>query len=268
MPDIARKAAQNLELLRRKKPLVHNITNLVVMNVTANALLAMGASPIMAHAQNEVEQVVSLADALVLNIGTLSEQWMASMLKAGSKASQLNIPVVLDPVGAGATTFRTSSAKKLVEKIDIRVIRGNPSEILSLRYENSKTKGVDSFHTVSDAEETARLLARELKTTLAVTGPTDFVTDGIRTVRITNGHTLMGCITGSGCMATAIIASFLSIDSCAVTAASTALSFFGLAGEIAGNKANGPGTFMVGLFDALYNITPGLLEKGAKIFEN
>jgi hydroxyethylthiazole kinase len=238
------------------------------MNVTANALLAMGASPVMAHAQNEVEQIVSLADALVLNLGTLSEEWMASMLKAGRKASQLSIPVVLDPVGAGATTFRTFSAKKLVEKIDIRVIRGNPSEILSLRHENSKTKGVDSFHTVSDAEETARFLARKLNTTLAVTGPTDLVTDGRRTVRIKNGHPLMGYITGSGCMATAIIASFLSIDSCTVTAAATALSFFGLAGEIAGNQVNGPGTFMVRLFDALYNISPGFLEKGAKIIED
>jgi hydroxyethylthiazole kinase len=268
MSNLAEKAAQNLKLLRQKKPLIHNITNLVVMNVTANALLAMGASPVMAHAKNEVREMVTMAGALVLNIGTLSEKWVTSMLMAGEKASELNIPVILDPVGSGATAFRTASAQQLIKKINIRVIRGNPSEVLSLGHENSKTKGVDSLHTVDDALMTAKVLAKELKSTLAVTGPMDLVTDGGRIIRILNGHPLMGFITGSGCMATATIAAFLAIDSDAVNAAATALSFFGLAGEIAGRDSIGPGTFMVRLLDALYNITPEALEKGARIIES
>lgn len=268
MSKLAEKAAQNLNLLRKKKPLIHNITNLVVMNVTANALLAMGASPVMAHSQNEVREMVTLSGALVLNIGTLSEEWLESMLRAGQRAMELNIPIVLDPVGSGATTFRTFSAQKLVEKIKIRVIRGNPSEILSLRHKDSRTKGVDSIHTVDDAAIAAKELSRQLKTTLAVTGPTDLITDGARIIRILNGHPLMGFITGSGCIATAIIAAFLAVDPDAVSASATALSFFGLAGEMAGIGSAGPGTFMVRLLDALYNITPEALEKGASIIES
>jgi hydroxyethylthiazole kinase len=268
MSKLAEKAGQNLILVRQIKPLIHNITNMVVMNVTANALLAMGASPVMAHAKNEVREMVKLASALVLNLGTLSEEWVDSMLMAGEKATKLNIPVILDPVGSGATSFRTASAKKLINKINIRVIRGNPSEILSLGHESSKTKGVDSLHTVDDASITAKVLAEQLKTTLAVTGPTDFVTDGERIIRILNGHPLMSLITGSGCMATAIIAAFLAVDSDAASASATALSYFGLAGEIAGRKSFGPGTFMVQLLDSLYSLTPEMLEKGARIIES
>jgi hydroxyethylthiazole kinase len=268
MSKLVEKAGQNLNLLRQMKPLIHNITNMVVMNVTANALLAMGASPVMAHAKNEVREMVTLAGALVLNLGTLSEEWVAAMLMAGEKARELNIPVILDPVGSGATSFRTASAQKLIDKINIRVIRGNPSEILSLSRKSSKTKGVDSLHTVDDAAITAKVLAKQLKTTLAVTGPTDFVTDGGRIIRVLNGHPLMSRITGSGCMATAIIAAFLAVDSDAVSAAATALSYFGLAGEIAGSNSLGPGTFMVHLLDALYSITPEELVKGARITES
>jgi hydroxyethylthiazole kinase len=268
MSELAEKAAQNLHLLRKEKPLVHNITNLVVMNVTANALLAMGASPVMAHSQNEVWEMVTLSGALVLNIGTLSEEWLESMLRAGQRAMELNIPIVLDPVGSGATTFRTASAQKLVERIDFRVIRGNPSEILSLHHQDSRTKGVDALHNVDDAAITAKVLARKLKTTLAVTGPIDLVTDGERIVRILNGHPFMSYITGSGCMATAIIAAFLAVDADAVSATCSALSFFGLAGEIAGSDSFGPGTFMVRLLDALYNITPESLENGARIIKS
>lgn len=267
MLDFGQKAAESLKLIRKKKPLIHNITNLVTMNVTANALLAVGASPVMAHAHNEVEDMLSLSDALVLNIGTLSDDRVFSMLKAGKKASQLQIPVILDPVGSGSTTFRTASAKKLIEKVNICVIRANPSEILSLVNRDSKTKGVDSCHSVDDAYMAAKKLAKELNTTIAITGRTDLVTDGNRVIRILNGHPLMGCITGSGCMATAIIAAFVSVDSDVPGAVASALAFFGLAGEIAGRSAVGPGTFMVKLLDALYTITPGDLEKGARYIE-
>ena len=267
MTALSEKAAENLLALREKKPLIHNITNYVVMNYTANALLAMGASPVMAHAQNEVEDMVAFAGALVLNIGTLTDDWISSMIKAGKKASQLDTPIILDPVGSGATPLRTNSAKNIISQTKIKVIRGNASEILSLRDENSKTKGVDSIHTVDEAAEAARNLADELHTTLAITGPVDLITDGTRVLRVSNGHPLMGYVTGTGCTATATIGAFLAVDDDPLSATATALAFFGLAGEIAAETASAPGTFMIQLLDALYTITPERLKQGCKIQE-
>jgi hydroxyethylthiazole kinase len=265
MTALSEKAAQNLMALREKKPLIHNITNYVVMNYTANALLAMGASPVMAHAQNEVEDMVSFAGALVLNIGTLTDDWIRSMIKAGKKASQLETPIVLDPVGSGATPLRTNSAKSIISETRITVIRGNASEILSLRDENSKTKGVDSIHSVDDAAEAARNLAEELHTTLAITGPVDLITDGKRIIRVSNGHPLMAYVTGTGCTATTTIGAFLAVDNDPLSATATALSFFGLAGEIAAETASAPGSFMIQMLDALYTITPEQLRDGCRI---
>jgi hydroxyethylthiazole kinase len=256
MEDLAERAAANLAAVREKKPLIHNITNYVVMNYTANALLAMGASPVMAHAHNEVEEMVSLAGALVLNIGTLTDEWIASMLRAGQRASAIGKPIILDPVGSGATSLRTSAAQRIIEQIDISVIRGNASEILSLRHSDSRTKGVDSIHSVEDAAETAKILAEELSTTLAITGPTDLITDGDRVIRVSNGHPLMGYVTGTGCTATVTIGAFLAVDDDPVSASATALAFFGLAGEVAGKKSSAPGGFMIGMLDALYTISP------------
>jgi hydroxyethylthiazole kinase len=265
MTQLSVKAAQNLEAVRNQKPLIHNITNYVVMNTTANALLSMGASPVMAHAVNEVEEMVGLAGALVINIGTLSDPWVTAMLAAGKRASQREIPVILDPVGAGATELRTSTAKKIVAEVVVKVIRGNASEILALRNADSQTKGVDAIHTVEDAAATAKLLAEELGITLAITGAIDLVTDGQRVIRIENGHPLMGCVTGTGCTATAITGAFMAVDSDPVNAAATALAYFGLAGELAAEQAQAPGSYMVALLDALYNITPDQLQSQAKI---
>jgi hydroxyethylthiazole kinase len=265
METLSEKAAENLVLLREKKPLIHNITNYVVMNYTANALLAMGASPVMAHAQNEVEDMVSFAGALVLNIGTLTDDWIASMVKAGLKASALGTPIILDPVGSGATPLRTNSARQIIDQSKISVIRGNASEILSLRHADSKTKGVDSVHTVDEAAETAKILAGELQTTLAITGPVDLITDGQRVVRVSNGHPLMAYVTGTGCTATTAIGAFLAVDNDPVSATATALAFFGLAGEVAGQAASAPGSFMIQLLDALYTLTPDELRAGCKI---
>ncbi|MBT8358706.1 MAG: hydroxyethylthiazole kinase [Desulfobacterales bacterium] len=265
MENLPSKAAENLDAVRKNKPLIHNITNYVVMNYTANALLAMGASPVMAHAPNEVEQMVSFAGALVLNIGTLDNDWIDSMIIAGKKATALKTPVILDPVGSGATSLRTDSAKKIINETDIHVIRGNASEILSLKNSDSKTKGVDSIHSVEDAGDTAKLLAKELEATLAITGSVDLVTDGERTVYISNGHPLMACVTGTGCTATAVIGAFLAVDNDPFSAAVTALAYFGLAGEIAGKKAQAPGSFMINLLDAMYLITPEKLRSGCRI---
>lgn len=262
---LAKKAAENLQNLRRKKPLIHNITNFVVMNYTANALLACGASPVMAHAQEEVEEMVSFAGALVLNIGTLTPYWIDSMLLAGKKANTLHVPIILDPVGSGATKLRTESAKKLIDQLRIDVIRGNASEVLSLAREGSITKGVDSIHTVDEAVDAAILLSKELGTTLAITGAVDLVTDGQRIHRVDNGHELMGYTTGTGCTATVIIGAFLAVDRDPVNAASTALAYFGLAGEVAASHIRTPGGFQIALLDALYSIDKKQLEEGARI---
>jgi hydroxyethylthiazole kinase len=168
-------------------------------------------------------------------------------------------------VGSGATALRTISAKKIIEAAEISVIRGNASEILSLRHEESRTKGVDSMHAVDEAAETAKELARQLDTTLAITGPVDLVTDGKQVVRISNGHPLMGYVTGTGCTATAAIGAFLSVDADPLSAAATALAYFGLAGEVAGEKASAPGSFMIQMIDALYTITPEKLREGCRI---
>jgi hydroxyethylthiazole kinase len=262
---MARKAGDNLRLLREKKPLIHNITNFVVMNYTANALLACGASPVMAHAAEEVEEMVSLAGALVLNIGTLTPYWVGSMISAGGRANERRIPIILDPVGSGATTLRTQSAKRLIEELSVAVIRGNASEVLSLAQEGSQTKGVDSIHTVEEAENAAVLLAKELRTTLAITGKVDLITDGDRIYRVMNGHELMGYVTGTGCTATAIIAAFSAVDTDAAEAAATGLAYFGLAGEMAAQKAEGPGSFQIGMLDALFTMDGDALRKGVRI---
>jgi len=266
-PEMAKKAAENLGRIRERKPLVHNITNYVVMNYTANALLACGASPVMAHAAEEVEEMVSLAGALVLNIGTLSHPWIEAMLKAGKRANALHVPVILDPVGAGATSLRTASAKRLIAEVSIQVIRGNASEILSLAGEKSasRTKGVDSLHTVDQATEAAVALARELKTTLAITGAVDLITNGEQVCRVWNGHEMMGRVTGTGCTATAMIGAYLAVTPHPLEAATQGLAYFGLAGEKAAIKALSPGSYQIALLDALYEMKEDELKSGAKI---
>ena len=263
--ELAHKAAINLKRLREKKPLIHNITNFVVMNTTANTLLACGASPVMAHAQEEVEEMVSFAGALVLNIGTLTPYWIDSMIKAGKRANEFDTPIILDPVGSGATKLRTDSAKKLIDELSISVVRGNASEVLSMAREGSRTKGVDSIHSVDDAAEAALTLSKELNTTLAITGAIDLITDGSAIHRVSNGHEMMGYVTGTGCAATVIIGAFLAVDNNPLTATTTALAYYGLAGEKAAIKNRAPGSFQVGLLDALYSIDEKELETGAKI---
>ena len=265
MNDLSERAARNLEAVRAKNPLVHSITNLVVMNYTANALLAMGASPVMAHSKNEVEEIVSLSGALVLNIGTLTADTVAAMITAGKKASEQNIPIILDPVGAGATRLRSSSAKKIIAEINVSVLRGNASEILALRYSDSQTKGVDSLHSVDDAVRTARDLAGKFNSIVAVTGPVDVITEGESVYQVSNGHPLMSRVTGTGCTATVIIGAFLAVDPEPLSAAVTGLAYFGLAGEIAAKSASAPGSFMIQLLDALYMITPDQLADESKI---
>jgi len=267
MNNLADRAGHDLALIREKGPLVHNITNYVVMDFTANVLLSMGAAPVMAHAEEEVEEMVELAGSLVLNIGTLSNSWIKSMHRAGRRAAELGKPVILDPVGSGATRLRTEAACSLIERVGVSVIRGNASEVLSLERGGSTTRGVDSVHGVDDAAEAASRLAARLGVTLAITGPVDLVTNGERTVRIQNGHPLMGRITGTGCAATAVSAAFLAVDTDTVSAVSSALGFMGLAGERAGVDATAPGSFRTAFIDALYTLDPGDLSGGFRFKE-
>src|ERR687885_2333407 len=190
----------DLAALRERKPLVHQITNYVVMNETANATLALGALPVMAHAREEVEEMAALAGALVLNIGTLEPAWVDSMLLAGRAAKEARVPIVLDPVGAGATAYRTATARRLVRELEPNVVRGNSAEIATLAGRAAEIRGVESIGAADSPAEIARAAAHDLGTVVAVTGAVDHVSDGERVMAISNGHPLLASITGSGCM--------------------------------------------------------------------
>src|SRR2546421_340733 len=251
----------DLAAIRERKPLVHQITNYVVMNETANATLALGALPVMAHAREEVEEMAAAAAALVLNIGTLSPTWVEAMVAAGSAANAAGVPVVLDPVGAGATSYRTDTAKRLLDELEIAVVRGNPAEIATLAGREAEIRGVESVGTRDSAAELARDAARSLGAVAAVTGAIDHVSDGERVLAIANGHPLLASITGSGCMATAITGCFLAVrPEAPLVAAAEALVAFGVAGEDAAREAKGPGSFHVALYDALHQLDPSTLD--------
>ncbi|HET7228864.1 MAG TPA: hydroxyethylthiazole kinase [Longimicrobium sp.] len=249
--DYTAEAWKALSRLREITPLVHNITNYVAMDVSANALLAVGAAPAMVHAQEEVEEFVSISHALVVNIGTLSPAWVDAMRRAADRAVQLGKPWVLDPVGAGATKYRTQTARDLAGRRPT-VIRGNASEILAVGGGVEGTRGVDSAHGSDDALAAARALAGRLGCVVAVTGAVDYVTDGTRTLAISNGHVMMTRVTALGCSATALVGAFLASHDDPVFATAAALGVIGLAGEIAARGAAGPGTLRQRLIDALY----------------
>ena len=254
-----------LAAIRERKPLVHNITNYVVMNETANAILALGALPVMAHAPEEVEEMVGLAGALVLNIGTLSEAWIDAMIAAGAAANARSVPVVLDPVGAGATRYRTETAKRILDTIDVAVLRGNPGEVATLVGVEAEVRGVESVGGSGDPAELAREAARTLGVVASVTGAVDHVSDGERAAAISNGHELLAAITGTGCMSTAMTGCFLAGKDDAFEAAVEALVAFGVAGEDAAVDAKGPGSFHVALYDALAALDPATLTERSKV---
>lgn len=256
MFELSPSITRTLMDIRARKPLIHNITNFVVMNSTANVLLALGASPVMAHAMGEVEEMVAYAGALVLNIGTLEKPWIEAMILAARKATTLNTPIVLDPVGAGATRLRTETCGHILAEAKVSVVRGNASEILALGAGLGGGKGVDSTRGVDEAVEAARELARRLSAVIAITGPVDLVTDGERILRLAGGHPLMAMVTGTGCAATAVIGAFLAVEPDPFLATACGLSFFKSCGERAAVGASGPGTFAVQLVDALYTISP------------
>ena len=256
----------SLRLIRELRPLIHQITNYVVMNETANATLALGALPVMAHAREEVEQMAAAAAALVLNIGTLSEPWVESMILAGKAANAAGVPVVLDPVGAGATRFRTETAERIIHELSVSVVRGNAGEIATLAGQEAEMRGVDSIGVSVPVWEIAKSAARLFGCVVSVTGPIDHVSDGESNLSVANGHELLGVVTGTGCMSTAITGCFLAVKPEApLEAAAEALAAFGVAAEDAALGAKGPGSFHVALYDALYNLDPDTLDGRARI---
>jgi hydroxyethylthiazole kinase len=255
----------DLAAIRERKPLVHQITNYVVMNETANATLALGALPVMAHALQEVEEMAVAASALVLNIGTLSDEWVEAMLAAGRAANRSGAPVVLDPVGAGATGYRTGTALQLLDELEVGVVRGNSAEIATLAGQEAEIRGVEAVGS-EGGPELAREAARTLGCVVAVTGPVDHVSDGERSFALANGHELLGTVSGTGCMSTAVTGCFLAVrPDDPLEAAAEALVAFGVAGEDAAQDAKGPGSFHVALYDALYALDPETLDSRVKL---
>jgi hydroxyethylthiazole kinase len=251
----------SLRRLRETKPLVHQITNYVVMNETANATLALGALPVMAHAREEVEEMVAISGALVLNIGTLSPHWVEAMLLAGRAANEHGVPVVLDPVGVGATTYRTETAKRILDEVRVTVLRGNAGEVARLVGVEAEVRGVESIDAGGDPADLARTAGAQLGLVASVTGPVDHVSDGETVVAVANGHPLLASITGTGCMSSALTGCFLAVNrDRPLEAAAEALVAFGVAGEDAARGAKGPGSFHVALYDSLAALDPATLD--------
>ncbi|MCL6452796.1 MAG: hydroxyethylthiazole kinase [Alicyclobacillus sp.] len=260
-----------LEEVRAKRPLVHNITNVVVTNVVANALLAIGASPVMAYAVEEVADMARIAGALALNMGTLDDRVVAAMRTAGEAANAAGVPVVFDPVGVGATPYRNDTASRILADIRLAVLRGNHGEIGFLLNAGGAVKGVDSAGASDALPRAMKAWAKAHGTVVVATGETDYVTDGDTVYALKNGHPLLAAITGSGCQATGVIGAFcgaLPSDADAAAHAKAcvaALTCFNVAGEVAAERAAGPGTFQAALFDALYHLDPQTVAARARV---
>lgn len=255
---------EDLEQVRSKSPLIHNITNYVVMNNTANALLSIGASPVMAHAKDEVAEMAGIASALVINIGTLDAAWVDSMIIAGKTASAKNTPIILDPVGVGATSYRTKVCKQIIDECKPTIIRGNASEIIALCNSNVKTKGVDSTDSSESALDSAKLLAQQTNAIVVISGQTDYITDGTNVETVNNGNPMMARVTGMGCTASAMVATFAAINNNPFKAGVHAMTIMGIAGEIAASKSKGNGSLQVNFLDELYNLSAETIEKTIK----
>jgi hydroxyethylthiazole kinase len=259
--------AELLARIHDRHPLIHHITNYVVMNDTANLTLALGALPVMAHAKEEVAEMVSAAGALVLNPGTLTPEWVEAMLIAGKRANELGIPVIYDPVGVGATRLRNETGERFLSELRLAAVRGNSGEVGALAGAGGRVKGVESIEGVKNPVQVARNLAHKYSTVVAITGQRDILSDGLRTLGVDNGHPMLKTITGSGCMATTAIAAFCAVESNYLIASAAALACYGLAAQAAAERAKGPGTFRAELLDSIYHLSPEQAESGVRIVE-
>lgn len=259
-----------LTKVRQTSPLVHNMTNVVVTNFTANGLYALGASPVMAYAPEEVADMAAIAGALVLNIGTLNRELVDAMIIAGQSANAHGVPVLLDPVGAGATRFRTESALRILSEVKVSFVRGNAAEVAHLVGEAREIKGVDAGNsTGSDHAELAVRAARELGTIVAITGEEDVITDGNEVRIITGGDVLLTKVTGAGCLLTSVLGAFAAVEANLLLAGTAGLAFYGAAAARAAERTadQGPGSFQIAFLDELAKLHPGSLEGYAAVRE-
>lgn len=255
--------SQILDELRAKNPIVHCITNYVAMNISANVVLAAGASPAMIHTPEEAADFAKIAGGLTVNIGTISPAWFEGMKRAAVAANESSVPWVLDPVAHFATPYRASAAKELLA-LKPTILRGNASEIIGLCGQASEAKGVDATDTVAAAEDGAIKLAKVHNIVVVITGETDFVTDGNRIARISGGSPMMPLITAMGCSLTCLMGGFVAVAP-PMEAAATALALFAEAGSKAATEANGPGSFQPLFLDALRNTSPQMLARSERI---
>ncbi|MBS4534904.1 hydroxyethylthiazole kinase [Clostridium sp. D2Q-14] len=268
--EILERVSEVLEIIKMRKPLVHHMTNFVTANDCANVTLAIGASPIMAYDEKEVEEVVSMSSSLILNIGTLTSNDIKSMIIAGRKANELNIPVILDPVGVGATNLRTKSIEDILENVSVSVIKGNMSEIKSISGLDVNIRGVDSIADDDNGEAVAQELASKLECIIAITGKRDIISDGNRVFCINNGDERLSRITGTGCMTGSLIASYCGVTRDYLIGAIGGILSMGIAGEIAANLLKvdkGIGSYKVSLFDSIYNLYTENIIKIGEIYE-
>lgn len=251
-----------LEKVREEKPLVVNITNYVVMNNSANALLAIGASPIMAHSREEMDEMMSFAGALVINIGTLDKQWIPRMMYAVEQANKHKKPVVVDPVGCGASRIRTRTSQQLADLADSLIIRANASEIIALAGSQAQSKGVDAMDGSDAALEAARYLTKTYQCNVVISGEVDYVVTSSQVVKLSNGHSLMPYVTGTGCSLSALTGAFAAVGEETGLAAA---AVFAIAGEIAAETAQGPGSLQVNILDTLYRLDAETLRARIKL---
>lgn len=269
--DINNKLNEILEKIKDKNPLVHHLTNYVTVNDCANVVLAIGGSPVMADDPKEVEEMVSIASALVLNIGTLNERTIESFILAGRRANELDIPVILDPVGVGATSLRNKTVERLLDQVKLSVLRGNMSEIKNIYGKKVLTRGVDSIDNPLDGgKEIALGLAKRLESTVAITGEVDIISDGEKLYYIKNGHEILSKITGTGCMSSSLIAAACGASEEGIYGAIAGISIMAIAGEKAFNRlgeGQGLGSFKVYLMDAISSFTKEDFKERGKIDE-
>ncbi|MCB4792272.1 MAG: hydroxyethylthiazole kinase [Elusimicrobia bacterium] len=259
------KISEILAQVRKQKPVVHHLTNWVTIYDCANVVKVFGASPVMAHAKEEVEEMAGIASSLVLNIGTLTVEFIDSMKIAAKAANKKGIPVILDVCGAGATALRDNKVFELLGQVKIDIIKGNASEIARVSGQDIKTKGVDSTEVNKDLVDIAKDLSKKRKCTVVITGKEDIVTDGAKTYFVKNGHSIMANIVGTGCMAASVIGTFAAVEKDLALAAASGLCCFEIAAELAQKVSYGPGTFKEKLYDEIYKLDKDTIEKMQKV---
>ena len=258
------KGSDFMKIVREKTPLVHHITNYVTVNDCANVTICAGGSPVMSDEAKDIVDISRISSAVVLNMGTLNERTVESIIISGKVANENGIPVVFDPVGAGASAYRNEVADRVLREVKVDVIKGNAGEIGVLSGIGGEVRGVDSVSSNNEKLAT-EALAKKYNCVVALTGKTDYVSDGERTITLKNGHDLMGCVSGTGCMVSSVVGCYVGANGVSVDSVAAAISTFSIAGEIAAETANGPGTFKVNLLDSLFNLTCEKFDEMRKV---